>query len=184
MTDLLAQGVTGFRVVATPGMEERWLQSDGFEDMWQRAADTGQAICPLLDPNARKELDRMCARFPNTTVVIDHMARIGADGTIRQEDVETLCSLVRHPRVHVKLSAFYAFGKKVAPYADLVPMIRRIFDTFGPDRLMWATDCPYQVQRDAYEDSIGLVRDRLDFLSESDRAQLLRTTAERVFFFR
>ena len=184
MTELLARGVTGFRIVASSGTEGRWLQSDGFERMWRRAAETGQAICPLLDPNALQELDRMCARFPDTTVVIDHMARIGADGTIREGDVEALCALARHPRVHVKLSAFYAFGNKTAPYTDLVPMIRRIFDAFGPDRLMWATDCPYQVQRDAYEDSIGLVRDRLDFLSDSDRAQVLRTTAERVFFFR
>ena len=41
-----------------------------------------------------------------------------------------------------------------------------------------------QVQRGVYEDSIGLVRDRLDFLSESDQQQVLRTTAERGFFFR
>ena len=48
---------------------------------------------------------------------------------------------------------------------------------------MWATDCPYQVQRGhTYRDSIDLVRGRLDFSPHDDRAWLLTKTAERVFF--
>ena len=83
----------------------------------------------------------------------------------------------------MKVSAFYALGKKKAPYTDLGPMIRRLYEAFGPRRLMWASDCPYQVQGDhTYRDSIELVRSRLDFLSEDDREWLLRKTAERVFF--
>ena len=34
-----------------------------------------------------------------------------------------------------------------------------------------------------YHDSISLVRDRIDFLSEGDRDWLLRKTAEKVYFF-
>jgi predicted TIM-barrel fold metal-dependent hydrolase len=83
----------------------------------------------------------------------------------------------------VKLSAFYALGAKKSPYDDLIPTIRRLLDAFGPERLMWATDCPYQVQEGhTYADSIGLIRGRLDGLSDSDRDWLLRRTAERVFF--
>jgi predicted TIM-barrel fold metal-dependent hydrolase len=62
-------------------------------------------------------------------------------------------------------------------------MIRRLVDAYSPQRLMWATDCPYQVQNGhTYLDSIELVRSRLDFLSADDRAWLLGKTAERVFF--
>ncbi len=83
----------------------------------------------------------------------------------------------------VKVSAFYALGKKKSPYVDLAPMMRRLLDAYGPKRLMWATDCPFQVQGDhTYAGSIELVRDRLDFLSAADRQWLLRKTAERVFF--
>ena len=83
----------------------------------------------------------------------------------------------------MKTSAFYALGEKRPPYDDLIPMIRRLVDTFGPERLMWATDCPYQVQDGhKYGDSIALIRDRIDFLSKSDEDKMLRETAERVFF--
>ena len=62
-------------------------------------------------------------------------------------------------------------------------MIRRVLDAFGPNRLMWATDGPWQVMGGhSYQDSIDLIRVRLDFLAADDRLWLLRKTAERVFF--
>jgi predicted TIM-barrel fold metal-dependent hydrolase len=62
-------------------------------------------------------------------------------------------------------------------------MIRACRDKFGAERLMWASDCPFQVDPGhTYHDSIALIRDRLDFLTWSDKAALLRGTAERVFF--
>jgi len=48
---------------------------------------------------------------------------------------------------------------------------------------MWATDCPFQVGNGhTYNDSIALIRDRLDFLSEEDKEWMLRKTVEEVFF--
>ena len=34
-----------------------------------------------------------------------------------------------------------------APYTDLAPMIRELGDAYGAERLMWATDCPFQVMK-------------------------------------
>ncbi|MCX7388667.1 MAG: amidohydrolase family protein [Planctomycetales bacterium] len=74
--------------------------------------------------------------------------------------------------------------KTQPPYLDLVPMIKRLFDAFGPDRLMWASDCPYQLTAPStYAAPIAIVRHRLDFVSADDRRKLLRTTAESKFFF-
>ena len=183
MRDLARQGVRGFRI--SPGSQaiDAWLGSPGMAEMWKCAGDDGLALCPLVGPNALPGLAAMCAKFPRTRVVIDHFARIGTGGTFPDAEVAQLCALAKFPHVHVKASAFYAFGQKRAPYLDFGPMIRRLRDTFGPQRLMWATDCPYQVQRGhTYADSVALIRDRLDFLSPTDRDWMLRGTAEKVFF--
>ena len=42
----------------------------------------------------------------------------------------------------VKVSAFYALGAKQPPYDDLVALIRPVYDAFGAQRLIWASDCP------------------------------------------
>jgi hypothetical protein len=48
---------------------------------------------------------------------------------------------------------------------------------------MWASDNPFQVQPPhTYEASLALVRDRLDFVSPSDRQWILERTAEKLFF--
>jgi predicted TIM-barrel fold metal-dependent hydrolase len=182
MVHLRPKGVRGFRIA--PGSNpDTWLDTPGMAAMWKTGAEHHMAMCPLLNPNALAAVGRMCTKFPETTVVIDHMARIGASGQIRSEDVKQLTDLAKHPRVHVKISAFYALGKKQYPYTDLADLIHRLYDAYGPQRLMWATDCPFQVQNGhTYAGSLELVRDRLDFLSASDREWLLGKTAERVFF--
>ncbi len=183
MRELKRQGVRGFRIHPERQPVEPWLASEGMATMWRTGADEQLAICALVNPDALVPLDRMCERFPQTRLVVDHFARIGVDGTIRDADVARLCNLARHRNTYVKVSAFYALGKKQAPYTDLAPMIRRLVESFGPERLMWATDCPYQVENGhTYRDSIELVRSRLDFLSAEDRAWMLGKTAERVFF--
>ena len=187
MTKLLAQGVTGFRI--TPFIRkqepEKWLDTPGMQAMWKTAAKTQQAMCCLIDAGHLPRVDKMCASFPETPVVIDHFARIGVDGQLRDEQIQALAQLARHPRVAVKISAYYALGKKQPPHDELIPMIKRLLDAFGPERLMWASDSPYQLQGvNNYKSSISLVRDRMNFLSASDRQSLLCKTAERVFFYR
>jgi predicted TIM-barrel fold metal-dependent hydrolase len=151
--------------------------------MWAAGAKEGLAMCPLIGPEALQSIDRMCSKHPDTPVVIDHLARIGADGSIRDADVKNLCSLVRHRNVKVKLSAFYALGRKQAPYTDLVPLIRRVCDAYGARRLMWASDCPFQVENGhRYAPSIELIREGLPFLSAEDRQWILGRTAASVFF--
>jgi predicted TIM-barrel fold metal-dependent hydrolase len=182
MKHLARQGVRGFRIVpgGSPG---GWLDSDAMKTMWRTGAGQRLAICPLVNPDALPAIDRMCAAYPDTPVVIDHMARIGADGVIRDGDVRALCGLARHKNVRVKVSAFYALGKKQAPYTDLAPLIRRVFEAFGPRRLMWGSDSPFQVENGhRYEPSVALIREGLPWLSAEDREWILGRTAEAVFF--
>ncbi len=179
---LLPQGVRGLRI--TPRIHgESWLEGPGMESLWKTGAETGQAMCCLIDAAQLARVSDMCRRHPETPVVIDHFARVGVDGTIRDGDVTALCDLAKHKRVSVKLSAYYALGKKEPPYEDLLPMIRRVLDAFGVERCMWASDAPYQVQPPhTYAASIALIRDRLNGVSAGDKEWLLRKTAERVFF--
>lgn len=183
MKKLLAQHVTGFRITPWVRKDAHWLDNSGMKQMWKTASETGQAMCCLINPENLAEVDKMCGDFPDTRVVIDHFARIGVDGEIRDSDLQNLCALARHKNTFVKISAYYALGKKQAPYDDLIPMIRRLYDAFGPQRLMWASDSPYQLvgEGNTYQASIALIRDRIDFSAE-DREWLLRKTAERVYF--
>jgi predicted TIM-barrel fold metal-dependent hydrolase len=182
LKELLPLGVRGLRI--TPRIRGKdWLEGSGMEAIWKAGAQTGQAMCCLIDATDIPQVAAMAAKYPYTPVVIDHFARIGVDGTIRDADVDSLCELAKRKTVHVKLSAYYALGKKQPPHEELLPMIRRVLDAFGPERCMWASDAPYQVGHpNNYQASIELIRDRLTGVSDGDREWLLKKTAEKVFF--
>src|SRR5579872_6968779 len=184
MGELAKKRVRAFRILPplSKAPVERWLQPPGYAKMFSAGAKNNQAMSCLIAPDALPELDRMCRKFPDTPVIVDHLCRIGVDDTVRDKDVEALCALASHKRVMVKVGAFYALGKKKPPYTDLGPMIQKVVKAFGANRCMWESDCPFQVVKDKYQDSLDLVRKRLDFLSEEDRDWLLRRTAEQFFF--
>jgi predicted TIM-barrel fold metal-dependent hydrolase len=185
MTDLAKKGVRAFRIHPRLSKQppDKWLRPEGCVKMFAAAARNKQALSCLIDAEGLPELDRMCKDYGDTPVIIDHLARLGADGAVRDVDADALCALAKHKKVLVKIGAFYALGKKKPPYDDLASLIRRVVKAFGPDRCMWESDCPFQVQGEhSYEASIDLVRKRLDFLGADDREWLLRKTAERFFF--
>lgn len=181
------QGARGIRIGATKHADRtlnvdppNWLDAPGMRLLWKHAAELGVAVCPLLGPDFLPSLDPMCEQNPETVCVIDHFGHIDID---QPETVASLTRLARHPNVYVKVSGFYKFGDKRAPYDDLAPMIRPVVDAFGPERLMWASDCPYQLNDgNNFSDAVALVRDGLAFLSASDRMSILRDTAAKVFF--
>ena len=137
----------------------------------------------LTGPEYFGALDAMCRKFPETTLALDHLGHVGFDRPILEADVASLCRLAMHKKVYVKVSGFWALGRRQPPYLDLLPVIRQVY------RGLWAAaaavgqrqpvpdDSPHR-----YHDSIDLVRNRLDFLSADDRQWLLRKTAERLFF--
>ncbi len=183
MLELKQQGVTGFRIYPKDRNFETWLSSETMQTMWKVAAKERLNMCCLMDPNGLPALDRMCRMYPKTPVVIDHLCRIGVTGEIPPADAKALCDMAKHPQLTVKVSAFYALGKKAAPYTDLGPFIKQVLDAYGRERLMWASDGPFQMQPPhSYAASIALIRDKLDFFTADDKDWLLRKTAERVFF--
>jgi L-fuconolactonase len=183
MLRLKTLGFRGFRITPGEGGAARWCDSEGMRMMWACAQSHGLAMCPLIGADSLAQVDEMAALYPETNVVVDHFARIGGDGMFRDSDLKLLTDLAKHPKVHVKVSAFYFLGQKKPPYRDLVPMIRRVVEAFGTRRLMWGSDCPYQLGgENNYPASLELVQKGLDFLSDDERKALLKTTAEGVFF--
>jgi predicted TIM-barrel fold metal-dependent hydrolase len=182
MLRLAQQGVRGFRIFPQNLPAETCLEGEGLDRMFRCAAKENLALCVLINPEALPALRRRCENFPDTPVVIDHFARVGMAGPVTENDTQALCALAGYQRVKVKVSAFYALGEKKPPHLDLAPLIKRVHEAFGPKRLMWGSDCPFQVQSETYSDSISLLRDHLDFLSTEDKEWMLRRTAEETFF--
>ena len=183
LVELRSRGMAGLRLMTINVDADAWVDSPPAQQVFQELSDKGLAACFLCNPGDLGAIDRVCEQYPDLTVVIDHLARIGGNDEIKEEHVAALCGLSKYAKVFVKVSAFYALGASKPPYIDLLPMIRRLRDAMGAGRLMWASDCPYQVfPGHTYRDSIELITEHADFFSGDEKQQLLQGTAEKVFF--
>jgi predicted TIM-barrel fold metal-dependent hydrolase len=191
MAALAEDGIYAFRVRGKTirpdiGDGERWLDHDGYHRMFRAGAEHNLALSFLMQPPDFAEVDRMCARYPQTPVIVDHFGLLHPkDGEYDEKEVRALLALARHKRVMMKLGAFYALGKKTPPYTDMLPFMKRIVDAFGPERCMWESDAPQQDKGiHSFEGGIAVIKDHADFLSAADKEQILVKTAEDFFFKR
>jgi L-fuconolactonase len=113
-------------------------------------------------------------------VVIDHMADCPVD---HPEQLESLVELVRYPKVFVKISHTWSLSKQDYPWLDSQKLVKRLYDTFGPHRIMWATDWPIAKERASYPQRLTVVRDDMKFLNADDKSWMLSKTVERVWPF-
>jgi predicted TIM-barrel fold metal-dependent hydrolase len=101
----------------------------------------------------------------------------------RPEELRKLLALARYPKVFVKISHTWSLSKQPYPYADAQEQVKRLYDVFGPQRLMWGTDWPLVERHCGYAKALALVRDEMKFLSEEDKSWILSKTVERVWPF-
>jgi predicted TIM-barrel fold metal-dependent hydrolase len=79
--------------------------------------------------------------------------------------------------VYVKVSSAPNFSAEPYPFRDISPYIRRLYDAFGPQRLMWGSDITRLAS--TYSECLNQLRDGLDFLSAEDSEWITgRATAD------
>ncbi|MBI3696550.1 MAG: amidohydrolase family protein, partial [Acidobacteria bacterium] len=69
------------------------------------------------------------------------------------------------------------------PYRDTHDQVHKLYDAFGPQRLMWGTDWPLVERHCGYAGALKIVRDELKFLNDEDKRWMLAKTIERVWRF-
>src|SRR5436309_1508560 len=68
------------------------------------------------------------------------------------------------------------------PMTVLAP-VTRLYDAYGPQRLMWGTDWPLVEAHCGYAKALAIVRDEMKFLNDEDTSWMLSKTIERVWPF-
>jgi predicted TIM-barrel fold metal-dependent hydrolase len=137
---------------------------------WQAVATMGMAVQMHFIPAQAPNIRRVAAQFRETTVILDHMGRPGQGTETEYEEVLKLADL---PRVILKYSNWGEYK------GDLGRLTRRIYDAFGPERMIWGvlgnTPAEYRKQAARFEELLA-------FTSEADRAKIRGGNAQRLFF--
>lgn len=162
--------------VGTP-IRERDMAAPEMKKTWQAAADLRLAIQMHFTPNHAPSIAKLAQEFPETPVILDHLGRKN-QGT--PEEYERVIALGKLPNTIMKLSGWAYCSSEPPPHDDLKPTIRRIYDTFGPDRMMLGV-----LGMDPEKKAVAakVFATQLAFASERDRQKMRAGNAQRLFGF-
>jgi L-fuconolactonase len=180
LSQLTAQGFRGVRLSPAAGPEGDWIRGPLMPPLWRRCTDLKVPMTLLAPITRMPDLAPLIERNPDLTVVIDHMADSPLD---QPEKLNLLLDLARYPRVFVKISHAWSLSRQPYPYPDAMDQIKRLHDRFSAHRLMWGTDWPISLKELTYAQAVALYRDHLDWLTLSERTQILSRTAQDVWPF-
>jgi len=158
----------------------------------QYLADHGLKLWFYSTAAQLRLLDAIALELGSLKIVLNHLGfcpdhiefRDGlarADVDLPPGTLEMVRHLARHPNVYIMVSGEYCFSKQAYPFADLHPIVRRLYDCFGPSRLMWASDYPWTVERPGYRKLMDLPALHLPQVPGTDLAMIMGGTAAALF---
>ncbi len=148
--------------------------------LWKRCQQLKTPMTVLMPIEKAPIAQKWIEKFPDLTVVIDHMADCPAD---RPQELEKLLALAQYPKVFVKVSHSWLLSKQSYPWMDAQEQIKRIYDKFGPRRMMWGTDWPMCEPKTTYASTLTQLRDDTKFLNDTDKEWILGKTAQQIWKF-
>jgi predicted TIM-barrel fold metal-dependent hydrolase len=151
-------------------IRNRDLRDPRMEACWRAVASMGLAVQMHFIPTQAPGIRALAAKFPETTVVLDHLGRPGQGTEAEYGDVLRLAEL---PRVILKYSNWPEYK------GDLAALTRRLYDAFGPRRMIWGmcgnTPAEFRKQSARFEELLA-------FASAADRLAIRGGNAKRLFF--
>ena len=158
----------GIRLAFTPETA-KWL-TDGTADWFWPAAEKA-GIPVMFLGGGMPNFARIAERHPQLQLIIDHMGLsiAIAQANKRAEAIDASVALAKYPNVSIKLSSAPTYSAEAYPYRDMLPHIKRCFDSFGPQRCFWGTDITNSFPKATYRQRITHFTEELPFLSEDDK---------------
>lgn len=181
LSRLTEQGFRGVRLSPSGNAGGDWFRGPLMPPLWKRCEELKVPMTVLAPITRMPEVGVLLEKLPELTVVIDHMADCPID---QPAELEKLIALKRYPKVFVKISHTWSISKQAYPWLDAQQYVKRLYDSFGPQRLMWATDWPIiENSKATYDQALKSVRDEMEFLNADDKSWILSKTIERVWPF-
>ena len=111
----------------------------------------------------------VATRYPSLKLGLDHLGLTEGKGTGDEAfaDFDEVIKLSALSNVTVKVSALPAYAADQYPYRGLHQYVRRVYDAFGPERMMWGTDLTRLPC--TYSESVTMFTEEMDWLTPDDK---------------
>lgn len=176
--DLGLSGLRLFTTGSTMPEQAGWFDDPRTFPSWACVQEIGIPVCVQMRMEAIPQLRTLLDRFPDTVVILDHLASAPAKDGPPFAAAQPLFDLARMPNVYLKLTIrnVRMIAEGGGPFA---PWLRKVVDVFGPQRIAWGSNFPTS------DSSLKRIVDESlsasAFLAAEEIEWIFRRTAERLY---
>lgn len=167
---------------------DAWLDARPTHRLWEKAEELGAVFNFFIGPRQLPRLETMVRAHPEVKVIVDHFGQVDLAADDPEPDIRGLLALGRYDNVWVKVSELSSVSKSRSyPFADAYPFVKRVFEAFGADRLLFGTGYPGAARaayhRPSLDQEIDLIRSKIPGWTPAEREKILGGNAARLWGF-
>ena len=198
-------GVCGFRMANSRPwlLDTAWLASPIAMEVWKACADLNTPMTLIAFDNQLSwvlpQVKAIARMFPDLAIILDHGAmpfgmsqyevalREAAGEVVTMPPaphygIDTSIAIFEDvPNVHFKITEIN-FERLVKAGVASAGLIRRMVDSFGPERLIWGSDIGQSMLWN-YAEKVAMVRASTELLSDPEARAMLHDNAARIYGF-
>jgi L-fuconolactonase len=175
-------GHIGFTHYVKGSDDGAWLLGEEGTAFFRTADRLRQIVSLACSPGLHPVLRQVAERFPAIPFLCHHMAGVRASEAPPQRNMAEVVRSAALPNIFVKLSGFHYVSAVPweYPYADCAPVVRQLYEAFGPDRLCWGSDYPVVRKAMTYQQALEAFRRHCVFVQAEHKARILGGALHRL----
>jgi predicted TIM-barrel fold metal-dependent hydrolase len=166
------KGMLGLRfVMVLPALAAR-MDSGELDWLWDAANRRGLPVGLAVRPAQLPRVGAIAAQYPRLRLLVDHLA-VGPTVKVPQavQDVEALIALAAFANVAVKATGVPSMATDAYPFRTAHPVLRKVFDAYGADRMFWGTDITRM--QCTWRECVEMFTTELPWLKGSDQDKVM-----------
>ena len=153
-----------------------------------RMLDDAQSMASVTGDFASyvsEDFSELVEAFPGINFRIEHVGSVQfAHQSLNDPDVKRFLQLAQHDNTCLLWAGFWKNSEMVSRMRNTHKLLEQTYLTFGPNRIMWSGDGTRpNMQPGDYSNDLDFIMNKLPFLSDADRVQILERTARELFTF-
>jgi predicted TIM-barrel fold metal-dependent hydrolase len=177
----LARGCSGMRLFTSGSTlpdQATWFADPKTFPFWEHAAARNIPVCMQMKHEGIPLLRRIMDRFPEVTVILDHLSRAPFEDGPPFSAADDLFALARYEQVYLKITPVNVMPKSWGKGAPDT-FFGKLIDTFGASRIAWGSNFPNSAGTLA--DILVAARKAFSFAKDADQEWIFGRTAQALY---
>ena len=165
------------------GPQKDWHRNSDFIRGLEALVRSGKVLEVLVEYETFPALAELADAYQGLTIILNHCGLPPFDDRYTEWE-RAVGRLGSHKNVFIKYSGFLMIAKGSRNSGKLGQMARRLFEVFGPRRLIWGSNWPVDLLWGSYEDDMKLAQDLEPSLLAEERHMVYAENAIRAYSLR